>query len=64
MFLTFWWPRTVLITTCSPSVSTQVWVSWGEPSGITVARKQGVGWRSRAIRSSGRFTLEQLPLIR
>jgi hypothetical protein len=36
----------------------------GEPPGITVARKQGPGWPSRAIRPSGRFTLEQLPLIR
>jgi len=24
---------TVLITMCSPSVSTHVWVIWGEPSG-------------------------------
>jgi hypothetical protein len=34
---TFWNPLTVLIRMCSPSVSTQVWVSCGEPSGMVVA---------------------------
>ena len=29
----------MLISTCDPSVSTQVWVSCGEPSGIVVATK-------------------------
>ena len=57
-FLTFWCSRTELITTCSPSVSTQVWVTWGDPSGITVARKHRLGWRKSAIRPSGRFTLD------
>jgi len=38
MFLIFWNPATLLTSTCSPSVSTQVWVSWGEPSGIKVDR--------------------------
>ncbi|GHJ34443.1 hypothetical protein Sm713_00520 [Streptomyces sp. TS71-3] len=32
---------------------TQVWVSWGEPSGITVARKQVLGRRSRSSSPSG-----------
>ena len=36
-FLTLWKPCTLLTSTCSPSVSTQVWVSWVEPSGIVVA---------------------------
>jgi hypothetical protein len=36
MFLIFWNPATLLTRMCSPSVSTQVWVSWGEPSGIKV----------------------------
>jgi hypothetical protein len=43
MFLIFWNPATLLIRMCSPSVSTQVCVSWGEPSGIKVARKHGLG---------------------
>src|ERR1700753_300257 len=47
--------------TCSPSVSTQVWVSCGEPSGIRVVRKQGLGWFSRAMRPSGRSTCVRLP---
>jgi len=38
MFLIFWNPATLLIRMCSPSVSTQVWVCWGEPSGIKVDR--------------------------
>ena len=37
MFLIFWKPSTLLIRMCSPSVSTQVWVSCGEPSGMVVA---------------------------
>lgn len=41
-FLAFWYPSTVLITMCSPSVSTQVWVSCGEPSGMEVAMKHGL----------------------
>src|SRR4051794_17141553 len=59
---TFWNPSTVLITTCSPSVSTQVWVSWGEPSGMRVATKQGAAPRRRASRSSGRVTSPSYPL--
>src|SRR3954451_19150698 len=50
---TFWWVSTVLISTCDPSVSTQVRVSCGEPSGIVVATKQLLGRFIRAISSSG-----------
>jgi hypothetical protein len=38
MFLAFWNFWTVLMSWCSSSVSPQVWVSWGDPSGIVVAR--------------------------
>jgi len=38
MLRTFWCPSTVLISTSVPSVSTQVSVSWGDPSGIVVDR--------------------------
>ncbi len=37
MFRTFKKPCTLLTSTCSPSVSTQVCVNWGEPSVIEVA---------------------------
>jgi hypothetical protein len=36
-FLTLRKPCTLFMSTCSPSVSTQVWVSCGEPSAIVVA---------------------------
>src|ERR1700722_8011109 len=41
--------------TCSPSVSTQVSVVCGEPSGINVVRKQGLGLRKRSRNRSGSF---------
>src|SRR3954471_15426669 len=53
MLRTFWKPSTVLTSTCSPSVSAQVWVSWGEPSGLVVAMKHGLGLRSSSSRASG-----------
>ena len=46
-------PSTMLITTFSPSVVTQVSVSCGEPSGMRVATKHGLGLRSRSSRPSG-----------
>src|SRR4051812_32505611 len=56
MFRTFWKPATVLISTCSPSVSTQVWVICGAPSGMSVATKQGLGLPSRSSSPAGRST--------
>src|SRR5690349_10814345 len=46
-------PPTMLRTTFSPSVVTHVSVSWGEPSGIRVATKHGLGLRRRSTRPSG-----------
>src|SRR5215218_2654907 len=56
MLRTFWCPSTVLIRTCVPSVSTQVWVICGEPSGMSVATKQGLGRFRRSSRAGGRAT--------
>src|SRR3954462_290996 len=53
MFLAFCMPPTMLSTTCSPSVVTQVSVSWGDPSGIRVAMKHGLGLRRGSSRPSG-----------
>ena len=47
---------TVLMTTCSPSVSTQVWVVCGEPSGINVVMKHGFRPRINSTKRSGRST--------
>src|ERR1700733_4942267 len=49
--------------TCSPSVSTHVSVIWGEPSGINVVMKQGLGLRIRSRKPSGSFMsfLARLP---
>ena len=44
-----------LIRMCSPSVSTQVWVSCGEPSGISGGDVAGAGCASSASSSSVRF---------
>src|SRR5580692_1415675 len=46
--------------TCSPSVSTQVSVVCGEPSGINVVMKHGFGPFSSSTRRSGRSTLMTL----
>jgi len=35
------------------SVSTQVWVSCGEPSGMSVVKKQGLGARNNVSSPSG-----------
>src|SRR4051794_35835847 len=51
---TFWKPSTELITTWVPSVSTQVSVVSGDPSGMTVATTQRFGPRRRDTTSSGR----------
>src|SRR3954447_24616331 len=54
MFASLRWPSTVFSSKWVPSVSIQVWVSWGAPSGSTVAMKQGLGARSSATSGSGR----------
>src|SRR4051794_29229184 len=51
------------MTTCSPSVSTQVCVSCGDPSGIKVATKQGAGLRSRDSTESGSVTAPFYPVL-
>ncbi len=43
----------MLRTMCSPSVCTHVSVSCGEPSGMSVATKHGLGLRSRSISPAG-----------
>lgn len=53
MLRIFWCVVTVLITMLTPSVSTQVWLICGEPSGIRVVRKQIAGARSTSIRPAG-----------
>src|ERR1700712_613302 len=53
----------MLITTFSPSVLTHVWVSWGEPFGISVATKHGLGLRNRSSRPSGRGTAPGSPSV-
>src|ERR1035441_10222851 len=56
MLRIFWCVWTVLMTTCSPSVSTQVWVVCGEPSGINVLMKHGFRPRIHSTNRSGRST--------
>src|ERR1700691_3435999 len=46
--------------TYSPSVSTQVSVVCGEPSGINVVMKHGFGPRSSSTKRSGKSTLMRL----
>jgi hypothetical protein len=54
MLRIFWCVWTVLMITRAPSVSTQVCVVCGEPSGINVVMKQGFWPRINSTNRSGR----------